>query len=191
MLDKREELKGQGYTDEQVDAILEQAGTMQIEAEGKTSREILEESAEEAGIDREYVQQAIKQVEIDWRRQRVERAQKKRLITGISVGGGALLLLLLLMTQRSLSSQMAVVNEKQAQIQTMVDRRDALLPRLEAGGVDAVAVRDEIAGSENRIATERKRYNEAVAAYNARAAGLPYALFRPFLGFPNRIDPTR
>jgi LemA protein len=45
---------------------------------------------------------------------------------------------------------------------------------------------DEMAGAENRIAVERKRYNEAVAAYNHTARGFPVFLLRPVLGFPQQ-----
>jgi LemA protein len=45
---------------------------------------------------------------------------------------------------------------------------------------------DEIAGAENRMAVERKRYNDAVAAYNRTARGFPAFLLRPVLGFPRQ-----
>jgi len=43
-----------------------------------------------------------------------------------------------------------------------------------------------MAGAENRMAMERKRYNEAVAAYNRTARGFPAFLLRPVLGFPRQ-----
>lgn len=42
---------------------------------------------------------------------------------------------------------------------------------------------DELAGTENRIATERRRYNEAVQSYNAYIKSLPAALYSGWLGF--------
>jgi LemA protein len=47
-----------------------------------------------------------------------------------------------------------------------------------------VRLSDEIAGAENRISVERKRYNEAVAAYNRTTRSLPVLFVRPLLGFP-------
>lgn len=41
----------------------------------------------------------------------------------------------------------------------------------------------EIAGAENRIATERMRYNEAVASYNQSVQGFPTAVVAGALGF--------
>ncbi len=42
---------------------------------------------------------------------------------------------------------------------------------------------DELAGTENRIATERRRYNEAVQAYNTTIRSLPGSLYAGWLGF--------
>jgi LemA protein len=45
---------------------------------------------------------------------------------------------------------------------------------------------DEMAGTENRMAVERKRHNDAVAAYNRTARGFPAFLLRPMFGFPRQ-----
>ena len=42
---------------------------------------------------------------------------------------------------------------------------------------------DELAGTENRIAVERKRYNDAVQAYNTYVKQLPQALYARLFGF--------
>jgi LemA protein len=42
---------------------------------------------------------------------------------------------------------------------------------------------DELAGTENRIATERRRYNEAVQAYNTYVKSFPAALTSGWFGF--------
>ena len=47
---------------------------------------------------------------------------------------------------------------------------------------------DEMAGAENRIAVERKRYNDAVGEYNQAARGFFISLVRPFMGFPRSMD---
>jgi LemA protein len=49
-----------------------------------------------------------------------------------------------------------------------------------------IRLSDEMAGAENRMAVERKRYIDAVAAYNRTAHGLPAFLLRPVLGFPRQ-----
>ena len=42
---------------------------------------------------------------------------------------------------------------------------------------------DELAGTENRISTERRRYNEAVQTYNTYIRGVPRVLYAGWLGF--------
>jgi len=42
---------------------------------------------------------------------------------------------------------------------------------------------DELAGTENRIATERRRYNEVVQAYNTYIKKLPTVFYAGMLGF--------
>lgn len=48
-------------------------------------------------------------------------------------------------------------------------------------------LQDELAGSENRIAVERRKYNEAVQRYNTTLGLFPNNLFAGLLGF-QRID---
>jgi LemA protein len=43
---------------------------------------------------------------------------------------------------------------------------------------------DELAGTENRIAVERKRYNDTVQAFNTYVRQLPRSLYAGWLGFP-------
>lgn len=42
---------------------------------------------------------------------------------------------------------------------------------------------DELAGTENRVAVERRRYNEIVQSYNTSISTLPGNLFAKFMGF--------
>lgn len=46
-----------------------------------------------------------------------------------------------------------------------------------------VGLQDELAGTENRIAVERKRYNEQVAQYNQRVRSFPNSLIAELFGF--------
>src|SRR5206468_10762322 len=45
---------------------------------------------------------------------------------------------------------------------------------------------DELAGTENRLAVERKRYNEAVQQYNTDIRGIPGAWWAKIGGFPQQ-----
>ncbi len=51
-----------------------------------------------------------------------------------------------------------------------------------------VRLMDEIAGSENRISVERKRFEEAAARYELTARRFPINLARPLLGYPKRVE---
>jgi LemA protein len=44
-------------------------------------------------------------------------------------------------------------------------------------------LQDELAGTENRIAVERKRYNDTVQVYNTYIRQMPRALYARFIGF--------
>lgn len=50
-----------------------------------------------------------------------------------------------------------------------------------------VRLMDEITGSENRIAVERKRFEEAAARYEQIAGRFPINLARPLLGYPKQV----
>ena len=47
---------------------------------------------------------------------------------------------------------------------------------------------DELSGTENRLAVERKRYNEAVQQYNTDVRGIPGAWWAKIGGFPQQKD---
>jgi len=46
-----------------------------------------------------------------------------------------------------------------------------------------LALQDELAGSENRIAVERRRYNDAIRHYNLLTRRFPSSLIARFMGF--------
>ena len=52
----------------------------------------------------------------------------------------------------------------------------------------AVRLMDEITGSENRIAVERQRYEEAAVRYEQIARQFPINLMRPLLGYPPEVE---
>jgi LemA protein len=76
----------------------------------------------------------------------------------------------------------------EAQLSETVKQLMAMLRADPQASSTAVFIRlsDEMAGAENRMAVERKRYNEAVAAYNRTARGFPAFLLRPLLGIPRQ-----
>jgi LemA protein len=55
-------------------------------------------------------------------------------------------------------------------------------PQLQASK-NFIALQDELAGTENRLAVARMRYNEMVQAYNTRAKTIPAVMFVGIFGF--------
>ncbi|MDZ7264148.1 MAG: LemA family protein [candidate division KSB1 bacterium] len=49
-----------------------------------------------------------------------------------------------------------------------------------------IRLQDELAGTENRIAVERRRYNDTVRVYNQKIQSFPTVLFAGMLGFEKR-----
>jgi len=49
-----------------------------------------------------------------------------------------------------------------------------------------IRLQDELAGTENRIAVARKRYNEAVQGYNTRIQQFPGLIVARIFGFTKR-----
>jgi len=49
-------------------------------------------------------------------------------------------------------------------------------------------LQDELAGTENRIAVERRRYNEAVQDYNTYIGLFPNNIFASWAGFQRNND---
>ncbi|MFH1943517.1 MAG: LemA family protein [bacterium] len=49
-----------------------------------------------------------------------------------------------------------------------------------------IRLQDELAGTENRIAVERRRFNEAVQAYNQTIRRIPQSIFAGIFGFERK-----
>ena len=245
MSDTPEGRDHESLTDEQVEDVLDEAAELQKAADTRRDqvrRGELKESAEEAGIRPEFVDEAIHRVRDDERQRALRSAARRRLLVLVAAGAVALVLLVLVSSQPRLSTRYALVETTRAQLENVLQRRHDLIPqlvaaargviggdtaslealagRLQSGslaeraageaelgmamadlvgllagsrqpGAEAIYARlsDEIAGSENRVAVERMRYNNAVASYNAAARGFPTALVRPLLGFPAEVPP--
>ncbi|RLB06304.1 MAG: LemA family protein [Deltaproteobacteria bacterium] len=81
----------------------------------------------------------------------------------------------------SISEKIAANNELTAalgRLMLVVER----YPDLRANQ-NFIRLQDELAGTENRIAVERRRYNEAVRAYNVRIRSFPTNILAGIFGF--------
>lgn len=71
------------------------------------------------------------------------------------------------------------------QMDTVLGRLFAIMENYPVLKSDQTVIRlmDELAGTENRIATERRRYNEAVRFYNTSIQRFPTRVFASIFGF--------
>ncbi len=82
----------------------------------------------------------------------------------------------------------ATLNEKVGAANQMEGALGRLLaiaenyPQLKASQ-NFIALQDELAGTENRVAVARMRYNESVETYNSKARSIPSAFFVGIFGF--------
>ncbi len=246
MNDPKKDLSKEGFSQKEVDLILDRAVKLQQRAEEREymARDTLREGAESAGIRRAYVDEAIQQIRKEMKREKAARQKKKRvkLIAGGVAAG--LLLMLFFSTNARLNTRMSAVEKRRAQLENVLQRRHDLIPNLVnmakssashekdlieslaryqqeidqtddfklkqaweqklnaamkelmssvqnnltgASSVMFTRLSDEMAGAENRIAVERKRYNDAVAEYNRVARGFFTSLARPFTGYPAEL----
>lgn len=209
----------------QTEAIIEEAVRLQQAHESGIPQDVLEASAEEMGVAPEHLREAIRRVE-------EAQARKARRRLYLMVAGGVVFLLFLLNLLYShsvLNEAWSTVQYRRAHLENVIQRRESLIPRLEALSHQANAqqrarleslvqalrtnpdqartlllqlqsdpafrndwlvsrLMDEITGSENRIAVERKRYLEAVARYEQKARQFPIILARPILGYPHTVE---
>jgi len=248
--DPKQALSGKGFTEQEVAEILRRATEFQHQAENaaeeRVSPQALEAGAQQAGIPTAFIEQAIQAIRAERERQVVQQARRRRQLTIAGVIGALCLILTAFFSHVTLNNRVANVEEKQMQLENVLQRRHDLIPNLIAVAkayaaheqelIDSIntaylqleqpqgfeqrqtlerslddsvsrlmaslradpqassaalfsRLSDEMAGAENRIAVERKRYNEAVAAYNRTTRSFPVFLVRPLLGFPGRIEP--
>ncbi|NRD54420.1 hypothetical protein [Corallococcus exiguus] len=88
-----------------------------------------------------------------------------------------------LVVRNGLTTTLAEVAQKRSQVRNVVERRETLHARLDqlTPGLNRDA---EVAGADNRVAVEQRRYDERAAAYNASAASFPTSWVVRLSGLP-------
>ena len=118
-------------------------------------------------------------------------AQRKRIIAAGAAAAAALVVLTLIVGavgRSSLVEQRSVVDAKRAQVVSVVKRRNDVLASLEGANLASDERWAEVSGSENRIAVEKRRYDEAASEYNRRAATLSGPLGAAIFGHPQHVE---
>lgn len=167
------EAREHGYKPDEYREILRRAQRIRAEKEERLSSDALAESAAEVGIREEDLRAAEAQI----RQERAVEAHRRRTRAIAAAVAAAILALVLLFSYGSLNTQYSAVEKARANVETALQRREAL----------ANPLAEE--GTENRIAVAMSRYNEAAANYNRTARSFPTVLVRPLLGFPGQIPP--
>jgi hypothetical protein len=176
-----------------VDDVIEEAARLQTEEADQLSVSDLKEVAKELDIDERYVDRATERLEArraEATRIARERIAARRKLFRVTAGVlGAVLGVLLvtaLVGQSGLRAELVVVEQARAQVRNVVERQQAVEARYrtlsESPEKDA-----ELAGAENRVRIERKRYDEAVAQYNAAAGGAAATLGAWLFALPRRM----
>jgi hypothetical protein len=134
------------------------------------------------------VSRAVDELEKRRRREALEERMRARTVRRrtIAVAGSILALLVLsLFAQSWLRSVWTGVETERSQMRTVLDRQTSVHARYDSE--PASAARDSaISGAENRVAIQRRRYDEAVARYNRAAQGFPGGLVRALTDLPPR-----
>lgn len=160
-------------------------------AEDSVSIAELVDIGEQVGLPASAVVDAAARLEAHKDAIREREARRNRILLA-AVAGVTLSLVvtfaIALAGRSSLVEQRAEVDAKRAQVVNVVQRRDDLLARLEGVTLPDEDRWAEVAGSENRIAVEKRRYDEAAVEYNRRAATFSGLLGASIFGHPTHVE---
>ncbi len=173
---------------EDVDDVIGIAAEMMHAQADMLSVQELEEVARELEIPAEFVARAVS--ELDRRREARSQAEavasNKRKKFAASVGAVVGFMLLWMVLDHSmLSGQWTSVEQAHAQVVNVIERQQATEARY-AALKESVDKDAELAGSENRVRIERRRYDEAAGSYNARVRRFPTNLWISSTAMPKR-----
>ncbi|MEM7245883.1 MAG: TPM domain-containing protein [Acidobacteriota bacterium] len=173
---------------EDVDDLIAIATQLREQEEDALHREDLLAIATELGLESHHVDRA----EEELARRRAERARQEeedrrfqRRLLYAGVGLALLVGLFGLVGQASLRKDLAEVEAHRAQLRNVLDRQEEVKRRYRGAqtGPDWVA---EVSGAENRVGVERRRHDQVVSDYRARASSFPGALWVRIFGLPKK-----
>jgi uncharacterized membrane protein YgcG len=119
---------------------------------------------------------------------RLERIRRRnRILAGSAAALATLLIAILFAIHAHLGSLRAEVDRSRAQVRNVRERQVAV--RAQWATAPPSSDRDaELSGAENRVRIERKRYDEAAAAYNAAAGSGFTGLCARWFGMPAHVS---
>lgn len=121
------------------------------------------------------------------RREELAAAARRRFVTLVTVGLVVVAVLAaaaaLQLAGRQVADAHAALEQARAQVENVRQRQEEVLARL-ADLPASPGTQAELSGAANRVRVERKRYDEAAAAYNAAIDGPVAKLAARLRGFP-------
>lgn len=203
MTDSKERLSQQGFTEAEVDAILQRAAELQSRAEQTQERlspQALKAGAGAVGISEEFVEQAIRELKAEREQQALRRAARRRTLIFTGLIMGAFLLLSALYSHGRLSSRLADVEQRRAQLENVLQSRQDKLRSLIPLAQESASVERGLLTSleglieqlqQARTLEERQALEEKLSEA-ARRLGTVLASFRDEIaGAENRITVER
>ncbi|AUX24375.1 hypothetical protein SOCEGT47_049120 [Sorangium cellulosum] len=174
---------------EDVDEVIALAARLAEADKDRLSVEDLERIGAELEIPPHQVRRAVEELGRRRQREAARRAATRRRLVWAGAALSALVLLLGALTlsaRASLEQARAEAQRRRAQVENVVERRERTRARHE--GAAPSPERDaELAGADNRVSIERRRYDEGASAYNALASGLSEQLAARLFGLPARV----
>ncbi|WP_438017722.1 hypothetical protein WMF18_00865 [Sorangium sp. So ce315] len=174
---------------EDVDEVIALAARLAEADKDRLRIEDLERVGAELEIPPHNVRRAVEELAARRQREAAQRtaAQRRRRWAGAAVSAIALVLGGVLLSARASLEQARVeVERRRAQVENVVERRERTRARHE--GAAPSPERDaELAGADNRVSIERRRYDQDAGAYNALASGLSEQLVAHLFGLPARV----
>jgi hypothetical protein len=183
---------------EDVDEIIGLAAKhTHLDPEKLTITELVEIGAE-LGIKKEAVERAAAELETrraaeraEAERTRVARAKRARVVGVASAVVVVVMVIASWIGHASLTSALGDVDRARSQVANVIARREDVEKRVAGAAIDPRDKDAELAGAENRVAIEKRRYDEAAERYNARAATFPNDVWRIVFAMPAHVPYSR
>jgi hypothetical protein len=174
---------------EDVDQVIGLAAEMAHADEGRLSVSDLEDIARQLDIPDRYVRPAVRALE-KRRKARAaleRRRDRRRRVAGAVLGASLVVLgVLMMLAHQDFVGRLADVERQKAQVRSVLDRREEVHERYYGKELDP-SREAELAGADNRVRIEMRRYDEAASAYNARVGSFPGSFWSVFLDVPGRL----
>lgn len=148
--------------------------------------EYIERAREELSRRREQEEAARREAEAADKARR-ERLRARVRLGGMAAAGLAVVLgLFTLSVHNGLNGTLQDVTRQRAQVRNVLDRQEAVQSRYatSAPGPERDA---QLSGAENRVAVEKRRYDQAATEYNASASSFPQSMVVGLTGLPRAV----